>query len=179
MNLQSLLFLVLGVSLVACNTTPDNLVLSKDYPALKPIENIEIPVSNLTINPNKDTIIHLESKTKISIPEGTFVDKDGNVIEDEVNISVKEFRTLGEIIASGIPMEFDSAGQTYDFESAGMMDIRGSLNGEEIFFAPNKSVNIEMASHKFGNDYNTYVLDDSTGQWIYAGEHTVSVSELG
>lgn len=76
-------------------------------------------------------------------------------------------------------MEFDSAGQTYDFESAGMMDIRGSLNGEEIFFAPNKSLDIEMASSKFGNDYNTYVLNDSTGEWKYVGEHTVSVSQLG
>ena len=133
-----------------------------------PIESVDVKFTTLQINPLSDTIINFPNGTIIEIPEGAFVDKDGNPVTENVTIKYREFHTPGDVIASGIPMKYDSAGIVGDFESAGMFEIRGSAKGEEVFIG-DKPLAVNLASFK-GGSFNQYRLNDDENNWTYLGK---------
>ena len=112
-------------------------------------------------------VIVLQSGTKLEIPENAFVTASGKPIAGDVKLNIEEFKTAGEIFASGIPMTYDSAGTTYDFKSGGMMEIRAFQNEQELALAPGKLINAEMTTSSTEN-FNVYNLNDTTGAWALA-----------
>lgn len=138
-----------------------------NHPLVKP------PVAGLDIAPNVYTadaknggLLEYPSGTKIIIPQNAFVDKAGNPVSGNVTISYREFRDPVDIMLSGIPMKYDSAGQSEDFESAGMFEMNASVNGEEVFLAPGKKVDMDFAVVDTASTYNFYRLDEQKG-WQY------------
>jgi len=132
-----------------------------------PIKSVDVEYKILQVDPSSDTIISFSNGTTIEIPEGAFVDKEGNSVSDNVTIKYREFHTPGDVIASGIPMKYDSAGVVGDFESAGMFELRGSAKGEEVFIG-DKPLAVNLASFK-GGDFNQYILNDDENNWTYLG----------
>lgn len=138
-----------------------------NHPLIKP------PVAGLDVAPNVYTadaksggLLEYPSGTKIIIPQNAFVDKAGNPVSGNVTISYREFRDPVDIMLSGIPMKYDSAGQSEDFESAGMFEMNASVNGEEVFLAPGKKVDMDFAVVDTASTYNFYRLDEQKG-WQY------------
>lgn len=123
---------------------------------------------------NGCTITH--NKSKLTIPVNSFIKKNGEDVKGEIEIEYREMHNQAEILASGIPMTYDSAGIIYHFESAGMVDIKGNQNGEEIFIKPGKNICIEMASINESPKFNLYSLDTTTRKWNYKGKDKVSVT---
>ncbi|HRD40305.1 MAG TPA: hypothetical protein PLC65_16880, partial [Bacteroidia bacterium] len=80
------------------------------------------------------------TKSKIKVPQNAFVNKAGPDIIGDVEIQYREMHDQADIIASGIPMTYDSAGTKYHFESAGMFDIKASQNGEQVFLKHGKQI---------------------------------------
>lgn len=139
-----------------------------------PLKNIEILENHFEISANTDTILHYKTGTSIKIPAGIFVDKKGKNVSGKVNIQYKEFRDKADIFLSGIPMNYDSAGTNYVFESAGMMEIKGFADGNPVYIKNGKSIDINFASDYPGNDYNLYLLDTVNRRWIYQGESMIT-----
>lgn len=143
-------------------TTVDNtLVLEKRATITPPFENIKMPFKSYTIDPLLGGKIQLENGTKISIPANAFVDKQGNPVEKPVDICYREFHTIAEVMASGIPMGYDSAGVHADFATAGMFEIRAlDENKGELALAQNKDIAVKMASFTNGGGYNIYHFEE-------------------
>jgi hypothetical protein len=74
---------------------------------------------------------------------------------------------LGDIIVSGIPMQYDSAGKKSHFESAGMFQITGKQNGQPVYIQPDKQLSVELASQNNTNHFNQYYLDTVKKGWQY------------
>ncbi len=146
----------------------------EDSPCVKPpIKEMDIPYSTYMVNSETGgTIIH-PSGTEIIIDDYSFVDSNGNEIQGDVEIRYREFHDQLDILLSGIPMEYDSAGTTYNFESAGMMDIQGYQNGKPIFIKHEKPLTISMHSENPDPDFNIYYLDEQAGNWNYKGKDDV------
>mgnify|MGYP001267071605 CR=1 FL=1 len=128
-----------------------------------------IPISNLssenehlfTFSPSESQEFRLSTGSMIKIPSFCFVDKrGGDIVKSDVTLTFKEIHSMAEVIASGIPMRYDSAGTTYHFQTAGMFDIRGIANNKEIFIADNKVIDISISSDKEGDDFNFYVFKE-------------------
>ncbi len=131
---------------------------------------LDVPYTRYKVNAAKGGSLNHPSKSKIEVPKNAFVNKAGEVIEGEVEIMYREFHKISETIMSGIPMRYDSAGKVYDFESAGMFDIRGEQNGEPIFINPNANLKVQLASEKEGSQFNQYFLDTINNKWDYRCE---------
>lgn len=131
---------------------------SRPLPAVK--QNIEWA----SLDSRKPNQLKLKTGTEIRIPENAFVTKDGKAVTGKVDFAVEEFKNATDIFLSGIPMTYDSAGVSYTFSSAGMMELRAYSQGEELELAPNTQLDIKMTSDQEGK-YNLYSLDDSTGAW--------------
>lgn len=148
---------------------------SEDTPCVAPpIKEQDVTSSVYTINAEQGgTIIHT-SGTEINISQNTFVNKNGAEISGEIEIRYREFQNQLDILFSGIPMNYDSAGLQYNFESAGMMEIKGFQNGEAVFIVPEKPIEVKMRSYNDSPKFNLYHLDEAQKRWMYKGKDKIS-----
>jgi hypothetical protein len=144
------------------STTPS----SKPFIA-PPTSKLKVNYTTYTVSNQKGAQLTHSTKSKINIPKNSFVDKNGKTIVGDVTIQYREFHDVGDIIASGIPMAYDSLGKKYNLESAGMFDIKGTQNNEAVYINQDNTIKIEMASANSGNYFNQYYLDTIKRNWEY------------
>lgn len=139
----------------------------KQHPLVNPaVSGIEIAPDVYTVNTLTGTVLEYGSGTRIIVPPMAFVDACGNPVAGNVDITYREFRDQLDVVLSGIPMDYDSGGVEGKFESAGMFDIEASQNGEEVFLAEDKQIDMKFAVTDTASDINFYRLDESSG-WQY------------
>lgn len=137
-----------------------------------PVAQWDIPFSNYTLSADQGGQI-LHGQTVIDVPPQCLIDKEGNSVHGNVDYKYREFHDGIDFILSGIPMNYDSAGTSYHFRSAGMCELRAYQNGEELKLAPGKQIKMDMISYADGT-YNLYKLDeDSARAWVPKG-HTLA-----
>lgn len=132
-----------------------------------PVAKLNVPYNTYKVKSNQGGTIKHHSGSHIIIPKNAFVNKQGQDIVGEVEIKYREFHNPAEIIASGIPMTYDTANVTMHFESAGMMDINGYQNGEPVYIKPDKAITVEYQSDNTKDQYNMYYLDTIAKNWLY------------
>jgi len=144
-------------------------------------ENVQLPTKanptdTFVVNTVKDTTLVYSSGTKIIIPAHAFVDEKGQPIKGDVKINYREFHKVSEILLSNIPMRYDSAGKEMYFESAGMFDISARQGKRPVFIAPDKSLEVAMASlDRTEKKFNQYLLNEETGEWKFIKSDEVAV----
>jgi hypothetical protein len=148
--------------------TPKSETIPEKREIKAPFEQAIIKPETFSVFPEKEQVL-TTLNSKIIIPKEAFLDKDGKLITTSVSIKYKEILNPVDQILSGIPMEYDSAGVTYNFESAGMIDFRAESNGKEVFPNPKALINIELKSEFTDTDYGLYTMNDTTGKWNYMG----------
>lgn len=138
-----------------------------------PIATLTIPTNSFVVNTEMDSTIVHTTGSIISIPSGAFVDEAGKDVKGKVEIQYREFHDAIDIMLSGISMNYDSAGITYQLESAGMFEITATQDGKPVTLKPNKSLTVNMISHtNNATDYNIYNLDTVKQKWEYISENT-------
>jgi hypothetical protein len=146
-------------------STPTNTPKAKTAFIAPPSKKINVPHSSYKVNNSKGGELTHTTASKIKIPKNAFVNKQGEAIVGEVEIKYREFHDRADIISSGIPMTYDSAGTQYHFESAGMFDIAGYQNGQPVYIAPGKDLEVELASQQAEDHFNQYKLDTVVKRW--------------
>lgn len=158
------------------NSIPSNSFVPTKRKIAPPILGLNVPEHAYNVNATKGgTFTHING-TKVTFPVNAFVDANGNPVSGNVKIQYREFRDQADFFLSGIPMQYDSLGKTYQFESAGMMEITGFINGKEVFLDKNKAVKVEFASKNAGSKFNLYKFDTLVGNWNYIGKDNVVLS---
>ena len=154
------------------NPLTDPSTLDPDNPALQlavapPFKGVDVPFENYTINAAEAQTLSTPSGTQIHIPANAFVDADGKPVEGEVAIRYREFHRAEDIIASGIPMHEPETGDY--METAGMFEIRGDYQGQEVVLRADKKVRVDMASYVEGDQFNFYQLGPKDCRWQEKG----------
>ncbi|MBL4657801.1 MAG: hypothetical protein JKX73_07350 [Flavobacteriales bacterium] len=142
-----------------------------------PLENVDVAYQNYEVDAGSKSKLDYKTGTKIKVPKNAFVDANGEAIQGKVDIKYREFHDVPDFFVSGIPMDYDSAGVKYHFESAGMIEMLAFQNGEPVFMNPDKKVKIEMASNYEGTHYNLYELDTDNRKWEHRGKDVVTPVE--
>jgi hypothetical protein len=138
-----------------------------------PIKQADVPFSDYVVDASRgDTIMYL-SGSVLLFPPDAFVDKNGNVVKGNINIKYREFSNPVDQFLSGIPMDYDSGGVKYTFESAGMVDIQAFKNGEPVFVNKNKKPEINLATSNIDPAQNLYYLDTVSQQWVNRGKSEI------
>lgn len=127
----------------------------------KPFTAIDIPTNDWTTLAGEAATFKAPSGSTVSIPANAFCYPDGSSPKGEVKIKYTEYFDAVDIIASGIPMVFDSAGVSYDFVSGGMLEINSfDQDGKALLLKEGKNIEIQMASNAEG-DFNLYYFNES------------------
>lgn len=150
----------------------------EDTPCVNPpLQEHDVEYSNYTINIEEGGTITHPSGSEITVPRFAFVDDQGNELSGEMQIRYREFHDQFDILMSGIPMDYDSAGNKYNFESAGMMEILGFQNGKPVYIKPKKPIEVSMYSNNPSPSFSIYNLDEDERNWKYIGKDKVIVQE--
>lgn len=139
-----------------------------------PLANVNVGYQEYKVSPNTGGTISYPTGTKIRFQPNSFVDKNGAPVTGNVDVKYREMHDAVDFFLAGVPMEYDSAGQTYIFESAGMMEVAAFVNGEVVYLDKNKPMQVEMASTENATSYNLYHFDTEAGNWIYQGKDKVA-----
>lgn len=162
----------------------DDVVLSEFYkneeakPSINPpLEGLNVPYKIYKVIAEKGATLDFKTGSKMTIPKNAFVDENGKLLKGEVELRYREFHDAVDFFVSGIPMTYDSAGQRYHFESAGMLEMLAYQNDKPVNVAPEKSINIELASNQNGSEYNLYKLDTVRNNWSCLGKDKIKKEE--
>lgn len=111
-------------------------------------------------------LLRTQQGTRIHVPANAFVNTlTGDAVQGDVVITFDEYHTQGEILASGIPMKYTTPeGNTVDFESAGMFEIRAFQEGTALELAPGKEIEVELATDA-GGTFEFYAFDEGNENW--------------
>lgn len=164
------------------NNTPNvpvNTVKTDILPFVNPpIESINVPWEKMLVDAAKGGVLINKRGSELSFPKMAFIDSLGNTInQGMVEVRYREFMDQIDQIVSGIPMTYDSAGTTYQFLSAGMIEVKGYLNNEEVSIAPEKKIEISLNSKESGTEYNLYKLNTPKRNWDCLGKDEVVENE--
>ena len=139
LNKTLLIFVIFSIAVISCQEDKPITEGSTDLTYM-PNDNLsfikppfldrEIEQETFMINAQKDEEIITESGSKIKFYKNTIVDFDGKTVKGKVKIEYRDFHNPLEIYLSGIPMEYDSAGTKYIFETAGMFELKAYQEGE-------------------------------------------------
>ena len=169
MKLTNIIIVILFTFIYSsCSTNSTTILAAKKLVIDKPFKKIEKEFKYF-IYKSKAITFSLPGGSIINFPENAF-NKEG-----DVTIKIREFFTAGEIISSGIPMKYDSAGVISNFQSAGMIEVRMLQNGKEVTMKKNKEALVTMTSHKQETNYNLYKLDENGGNWDFTCKQKVTV----
>ncbi|CAG5087618.1 hypothetical protein [Parvicella tangerina] len=140
-------------------------------------EQTSLDKTTYTINGSLGDSITTKNGTLIIVPPNAFKDMDGNIISDDVELSFREFHDVPSIFASNIDMTYDSSGLEYHFESAGMFEIGGTKDGDEIAVNDENPIIVELNSQYTGSHYNLYFMDPD-GDWEFVKKDTAKLLDM-
>lgn len=125
------------------------------------------------INPAIENTLETPNGSSFTIPANILVNENGELITDEVTVKFDQYHSAVDILASGIPMEYDTLGETFTFKSAGMFSLNANANDKPVFVKEGEEIAMNLASDK-GEDepFNFYTLNENTGDWTF--EHSDS-----
>jgi len=167
MKLFTLIFITL--SLIYCKTKDnDNSNLKELTPNSfqTPLEKIDIQYQEFSINAiNGDTIIY-SSGSIILFPPNSFLDETGKIVKGQVKIKYREFKNPIDFYLAGIPMNYDSSGVNYTFESSGMCEILAYKDSLPLKINSLAQPEIFLRTKNISANDNLYYFDKSINKWI-------------
>jgi hypothetical protein len=135
-----------------------------------PVAQADIKTTTYVIDAGRDSNITYTSGSKIHIPANAFTDENGKPVDGKVDLNYREFKKVSEVFIAGIPMTYDSAGEQFHFETAGMMEISATQNGKPLKTNPNAFITVDMVSANNEDKFNTYYLDTTDKKWKYLAQ---------
>jgi uncharacterized protein YeaO (DUF488 family) len=135
-----------------------------------PFGDSVIPFEERNIDPSVDQIL-LIGRSQIKIPANAIMSSSGNIVKEPVTIKFREFHTLSEVFASGIPMHYDTAATRMFFETAGMFELRAELSNntdhEELAIHKEKPIEVSWNSKSSDTYFNQYYYNEDKQAWDF------------
>lgn len=134
----------------------------KEKPHLAFQQPFEKAILNATVG---GTIITKDSKSSIHFDPNSLVDKNGKIVQGDVEIRYREYRNSAEMAFSGIPMRYEDSGNEYRFNSAGMIEVRAYQNDEALSIKPGADFTIDYNVTQQVDSCYFFALDDEKQTW--------------
>jgi hypothetical protein len=156
-------------SLVQQVATPDNTLAT----AAIPVEGSGAawrrdawPCAKATFDAGKGvTYRNPKTGTTVSIPASSLVHADGSPVSGEVELQLREYRTVGEYISSGIDLHYADSRGDFFFNSGGMFDVQVLQGNERLQLAENQSATVNFVPTNALENASLYYFDEATNQW--------------
>lgn len=141
---------------------------------MPPIPGADVPYNMYSVEVAKGDTFFYKTGSIILFPPNAFVDKEGKIIDGQVQVKYREFLTPIDFFLSGVPMAYDSAGKSYTFESSGMCEVLAYKDGIPVYVNPGSKPEINIASDNNSPGHSIYYLDTVQKKWVSRGTSTAT-----
>ena len=107
------------------------------------------------------------SGTSVYIPANSLIDAHGQPVTGEVELLFREYRSIPDFLASGIPMHYGDERGAFFFNSGGMFEVRVHQYGEDLRMAPGREYDLNFAPTAQLTDARLYYYNESDRSWRY------------
>jgi len=107
------------------------------------------------------------SGTSITIPANSLVNAGGEPVQGEVELQFREYRSIPDFLASGIPMHYGDERGSFFFNSGGMFEVRVNQGGTPLQMAPGQRYDVLFSPTDKLTGANLYYFDEAGGAWKY------------
>lgn len=124
-----------------------------------------IPSQKFVINTANDTVIETQGGIVMYIPQGSFLDDNGNEVNGEVEFEVKEALNAAQIIQAGL----SSKSGNRLLESAGMFYVNARKDGKTVQINPENGIYTEVPTYEVKPDMQLFEgkrMADGSIDWI-------------
>lgn len=169
-NLITPIICVLVLFACKTETTNEELIISPneiEKPSYTDFQIEDLPGELFDFINENGAELKLENGGRIRVAPHTLVNQNGEVVKGKVTLNFKEYHSLVDIVFSGLPMRYDSAGIVYDFQSAGMFSIVAEQNGAPLQIKKDETIEVDLANYQDTKCYNFYALNEETENWEY------------
>jgi hypothetical protein len=132
-----------------------------------PIPALDPVYADYEFDAEKGATFSYPSGSRISFPPNVLIDEDGHRVSGRVQVKYRELHTVLDVVTSGVPLEYDSAGGKYHLQTAGMFDIKVFQGEKKLQIAPDEKVNVCFASFEKGDQYSFYEFDPAQNNWVF------------
>ncbi len=123
----------------------------------------ETPFSEYKFDAKECKVIQ-HHKSRIFVQPYSFY-LDGKLYDGQVNLKYREFVDQLDIVLNHIPMNYTENDKHHVLESGGMFELYAYGNGKLLSFAPNKKIQVQLASNFDVTGGETFVLNKQTSNW--------------
>jgi hypothetical protein len=134
-----------------------------------PLPGVDVPTTEYDVDAAHGDTLFYKTGSMILFPAHSFVDKSGKLVEGKVQVTYREFIDPIDFYLSGIPMNYDSIGKQYVFESSGMCEILAFQNGMPVYVNQANKPEIIMTNISNTAGSGLYYLDTVQQKWINKG----------
>lgn len=131
---------------------------------------VKVPSETKSLDPAKGDTLKFALGAELRVPANALVNAKGEAVEGEVDIRFRQYLDPLDMAIAGINMQYDSAGSSFTFESAGMCEVRAFQNGQELFVKEGARLGMSLPSSSPESGYNLYVYDSLRQRWTYLEE---------
>ena len=132
--------ILISLSLFSCKHNEKTIKLSsKD-----PFQNTIVPSQSITIDASVDNVVEGEKGSIIICPKGCFVDRNGKIVEKNIDIEIAEALSLEDMLLSNLTTTSD--GQL--LETDGMIYFNATSDGEQLYINKENPIHIEIPTHQ-------------------------------
>lgn len=138
-----------------------------------PLPKLDPVYRQQTLRAEESHQIRLSSQATLNIPADAFADASGQAVRGDVLLKYRQMNDPVDFFLAGIPMHYDSAGQRYQLESAGMVEVLAEQEGRPLRMRRQKPMQVQLVSQVYWQpgaarpEFNIYYLDTAKGRWIY------------
>ncbi len=132
-------------------------------------ERIMTPSQTFDLNLKKDTLLECAGGTAIYLPERCFMNANGEAVTDNVKVEIVEALTPEDFFRNNL----QTISGDKILESAGMIYIDATANGQSLAIAEGNSIRVEIPALSEGSEYKIFSGDfDAKGDinWTESGE---------
>ena len=124
-----------------------------------------IPSEIFSIEPKKDTIIETKNGILFLIPKGAFVDASQNVVDETIELEVKEAIDSYTIMTAGL----ETLHNGKPLETGGMFFIEAKKDGQKLQIHPEKEITADIPTQDYKEDMQLFdgeTKNDETINWV-------------
>lgn len=138
-----------------------------------------VPISMLHFNAAKGLHYqHPVTKTVVEIPANSLVNASGAPVSGDAELYFREYRSIADFLASGLPMHYGDDRGDFFFNSGGMVEVRVSQAGEPLYLAEGKTYDLVFAPTSSLDKASLYYLDDQTAKWSFIPDASLDQADL-
>lgn len=149
-----------------------------------PLTEVKPQGKKISVDVAMGANVDLEEGTRLIIPRTAFQNDRGQLIQSgEVDVFYREMHDAVDFFLAGVPMTYDSAGMRHYLQSAGMIEIIATQNGQPVGMAPGKKIRIELQSNVAPQadgswpTFKVYHLDTLARNWTFYGSSSMVFEE--